>query len=97
MTALLHQHEHTDVKLISLKNMFSFVSCEYGRPQEFDRLGNFFEIWEAELWGGHYPRLALQLCLQGKSPLETKCRLRLPGHFQLSRELLVFCPTSPLK
>lgn len=54
MTALLHQHEHTDVKLISLKNMFSFVSCEYGRPQEFGRLGNFFEIWEAEFWGGHY-------------------------------------------
>lgn len=54
MTALLCQREHTDVKLISLKNMFSFVSCEYSSPQEFDRLGNFFEIREAEFWGGHY-------------------------------------------
>lgn len=92
MTALLRQQEHTDVKLISLKNMFSFVSCEYGSSQEFDRLGNCFVIWEAEFWCGHYTHSALQLCLKWKSPLETQCRWRLPGHFQLSHDLLVFGP-----
>lgn len=44
MTALLCQQEFTDVKLISLKNMFSFVSCEYSCLEEFNRLGIFLRL-----------------------------------------------------
>lgn len=66
MTALLCQQEQTDVKLISLKNMFSFVSCEYGSPEESNGLGNFFEIGEAEFQDGHYTHSTLQLCLKWK-------------------------------